>query len=146
VEAASLPVFPGSKEISVKKPNLKKSGSLVEIDYRSLVSRADLHYNKPVDKSEEGMPVGNGRMGSLVWTTPTSLKFQINRVDVFASNRATNSFPERHSDYCGGCGFVDIEFWEDVFADEHTAQHLSCYDGLVTVEGKGYKGSSAGVE
>jgi len=28
------------------------------------------------------MPVGNGRMGSLVWTTPTALRFQINRVDV----------------------------------------------------------------
>ncbi len=126
----------------MKNQNLKRSGSLVEVDYRSLVSRADLYYSKPVDRSEEGMPVGNGRMGSLVWTTPASLKFQINRVDVFASNCATNSFPERHSDYCGGCGFVDIGFadlGEDVFTDEHTSQNLSCYDGLVTVVGKGIK-------
>ncbi len=115
-------------------------GSLIEVDYKSLVSRADLHYEQPVKRSEEGLPVGNGHMGSLVWTMPTSLKLQINRVDVFASNSATNSFPERHSDYCGGCGFVDIDFVDfgaDVFTDDDTVQYLSCYDGLVTVEGDG---------
>ena len=50
------------------------------IDYRRLISRADLVYDKPVPRSEEGMPVGNGRMGSLVWTTPGELRLQINRV------------------------------------------------------------------
>ena len=79
-------------------------------------------------------------MGSLVWTTPAALRLQINRVDVFASNCATNSFPERHSDYCGGYGLVDIDFvdyGQDVFSSEQTRQHLSCYDGLVTVTGRG---------
>jgi len=55
---------------------------LISVDYRGLVSRADLDYNEPARRSEEGLPVGNGRMGSLVWTTPSQLKFQINRVDV----------------------------------------------------------------
>lgn len=49
-------------------------------DLRALISRADLDYPAPVARSEDGLPVGNGRMGSLVWTTPTALKFQINRV------------------------------------------------------------------
>ena len=35
------------------------------------------------------MPVGNGRTGSLVWTTPSALHFQINRVDVFAAHAGT---------------------------------------------------------
>jgi hypothetical protein len=87
-----------------------EDSSLMEVNFRSLVSRANLEYDTPVNRSEEGMPIGNGRMGSLVWTKPTALKLQINRVDVFPSNCATNSFPERHSDYCGGCGFVDIDF------------------------------------
>lgn len=116
------------------------AAGLLEVDYRSLVSRADLTYDRPVNRSEEGLPVGNGRMGSLLWTTPTALKFQINRVDVFASGCATNSFPERHTDYCGGCGFVDVDFvdyGDDVFPSEGIVQHLSCYDGLVTVKGKG---------
>lgn len=134
--------------------------SLIEVNFRNLVSRADIEYATPVSRSEEGLPIGNGRMGSLVWTTLTALRLQINRVDVFAADCATNSFPERHSDYCGGCGFVDIDFidyGEDVFSSEQTRQHrvagilpanrgrdaldtrqhLSCYDGLVTVEGNG---------
>ncbi|MBN1361811.1 MAG: hypothetical protein JW993_14540 [Sedimentisphaerales bacterium] len=109
------------------------------IDYREPVSRADLHYDQPVSRSEEGMPLGNGRMGSLVWTVPNALRLQINRVDVFANNCATQSFPERNSDYCGGCGFVDIEFEgydSDVFSAGQMSQHLSCYDGLVTVTGR----------
>ncbi len=116
--------------------------NLVEVNYRNLVSRADLDYDKPVSRSEEGMPVGNGRMGSLVWTTPSQLRFQINRVDVFAENCETNSFPVRDSDYGSGCGYVDIDFvdfGDDVFAGEAFGQHLSLYDGLMTVRGKGIK-------
>jgi len=115
------------------------AGGLLDVDYRNLVSRADILYEKSVARSEEGLPIGNGRMGTLVWTTPAALKMQINRVDVFASGCGTNSFPERHTDYCGGCGFVDIEFpdyGDAVFPNEDTRQHLSCTEGLVTVEGR----------
>jgi hypothetical protein len=44
--------------------------SIPDINYEELVSRASLTYDKPVNRSEEGLPIGNGRMGSLVWTTP----------------------------------------------------------------------------
>src|SRR5215467_4189748 len=102
-------------------------------DLHRLISDADLVYAKPVARSEEGMPVGNGRMGSLVWTTPQSLRFQINRADVYANNSYTNSFFERHNDYCGGCGFVEIDFGKEVFPESGFAQRLEVYDGLLTV-------------
>jgi len=108
-------------------------------DYKSHIEKADLFYDKPVSRSEEGMPVGNGRMGSLVWTTPSSLKFQINRVDIFGNNSASNNFFERNTDYCSGAGFVDIDFvtWgEDVFTVPGFKQHLSCYDGIVSTGGR----------
>jgi len=114
--------------------------TMLQADYRKLVSRADLDYEKPARRSEEGMPVGNGRMGSLVWTSPSALKFQINRVDVFAMNRSTNSFPERHTDYSSGCGYVDIDFvdfGQDVFTGPAFHQHLSVYDALMTARGQG---------
>jgi hypothetical protein len=140
---------------SIVGADAQMSHNLIDADYRSLVSRADLHYDKPVSRSEEGIPVGNGRMGSLVWTTPEAIRLQINRVDVFANNSYTTSFPARNSDYCGGCGFVDITFGGDVFTNEKTLQHrvagilpadrgrdaldtrlhLSCYDGLADVQG-----------
>lgn len=114
--------------------------SLLRLDLRSLVSAADLVYDKPVARSEEGLPVGNGRMGSLVWTTPDAIKLQINRVDLQPINGETNSFFERHSDYMGGCGFLDVELagsGEDVFPDEGTTAHLSVYDGRLAVKGRG---------
>jgi hypothetical protein len=51
-------------------------------DARALVSRADLRLDRPAARSEEGLPIGNGRAGTLVWTTPSALRFQINRVDI----------------------------------------------------------------
>src|SRR6266849_510692 len=112
--------------------------SLIRIDRRAQISRADLKYDTPVVRSEEGMPIGNGRMGSLVWTTPSSLKLQINRVDVHAMDSTTFSFARADSDY--GYGFVDLDVvgaGEDVFTPGSFAQHLSLYDALMTARGKG---------
>ena len=113
---------------------------LLDVNYRSLIERAALHYDRPAARSEEGAPIGNGRMGSLVWTNPFALRLQINRVDVYASNRASHSFFERNSDYCGGCGFVDIDFGElgeEAFPADGFSQHLSVYNALLTTKGRG---------
>lgn len=114
--------------------------TVLTVDQSSIIAQADLRYEIPVARSEEGMPIGNGRMGTLVWTSPTALKFQINRVDVFSNDSRTKSFIERHSDYCCGVGFVDIDFvdtGDDVFPATRTEQHLSTYDGLLSVTGRG---------
>ncbi len=114
---------------------------LMDIDYQKLVSQADLIYNKPVKKSEAGQPIGNGRMGSLIWTTPQALRFQINRVDIFGNNSDSDNFYQRHTDYCGGAGFLDIDFQsnEDLFTDKTFKQHLSCFDGTISTEGNKVK-------
>src|SRR5690348_11499260 len=78
-------------------------------DLRAVISPSDLVYDKPAPRSEAGIPIGTGRMGTLVWTTPSQLRMQINRVDVYASNCASDSLIERNQDYCGGCAFVDLE-------------------------------------
>lgn len=118
----------------VKENN--NGSSLLMVNYQKLISSADLNYTQPVNRSEAGQPVGNGTMGSLVWTIPSQLKMQINRVDVFGSNSASNNFYQRNTDYCGGSAFVDIDFGEEVFTASYYSQHLSCYDGLATVKGK----------
>lgn len=104
------------------------------------VARADLDYATPASRSEEGMPVGNGRMGSLVWTSPSALKFQINRVDVFAMHASSVSFPRADSDYAAGCGYVDINLASagpDVFAGRDFQQHLALAEALMTARGHG---------
>jgi hypothetical protein len=118
------------------------ASDILEVDYKNLIGRADLNYKQPADRIEGGIPVGNGRMGSLLWTVPSALKMQINRVDVFGNNNTTNSFFERHFDYCGGCGFVDVDFAvsaQEVFPNNGTTSNLNCYEGLATVNGRGVK-------
>lgn len=104
---------------------------------RERIALSDLHYGEPASRSEEGMPVGNGRMGSLVWTTPSQIRLQINRVDVYSSNSASNSFNEAHNDHCGGCAFLDIRFDGQPFAAGKVTQHLSVHDGVLTIAGDG---------
>jgi hypothetical protein len=114
-------------------------GGVMQVDYQALVSRADLNYGTPVAHGAEGIPIGNGRMGSLVWTTPEALHFQINRVDLFCMGNNSRSFPLGHTSYSSGCGFVDMnleDYGEDIFTGSTFRQHLSVYNGLTTVTGK----------
>lgn len=105
-----------------------------QIDYRQLVSRSDLRYTEPVKDSLHGLPIGNGRMGTLVWTSPNCLHLQINRVDVFPFNSySTADTNMKHRDYCGGCGFITIRFGDEVFTGQ-VNQHLSVYDAQVSVD------------
>jgi hypothetical protein len=137
--AVATPVFANHIRATAE-PTVATPSSILEVNYRRLLGRADLKYDRPAARSEEGIPIGNGRMGSLVWTAPDALRFQINRVDVYGNDSYTNSFFERHSDYCGGCGFVDIEFGdlgEEIFPAAGFAQRLSVYDGLLELSGKG---------
>ncbi|MFP5229117.1 MAG: glycosyl hydrolase family 95 catalytic domain-containing protein [Acidobacteriota bacterium] len=118
--------------------NSKARGrSQPESELGRLISASDLVYTRPVPRSEEGIPVGNGRMGSLVWTSSNQLHFQINRVDVYANNCQTNSFVEVHDDYCGGCAFLDIAFEGQPFPESGFRQHLSVYDGSLAIDGDG---------
>ena len=137
--ASSGLVFSGlTAEPQASAGNLAELPSeLTEADVRSLISQSDLVYAQPAARSEEGIPVGNGRMGSLVWTTPSQLRFQVNRADVYANNCDTNSFFERHNDYCSGCAYLDIEFAGQPFPAPGLRQHLSVYDGALAVEGDG---------
>ena len=48
--------------------NTPKFVTIPTIDYKSLISKADLNYTQPVKRTEAGQPIGNGRMGSLIWT------------------------------------------------------------------------------
>src|SRR5437868_3409497 len=120
--------------------SLHAGSALLNVDYKTLVGRADLDYTAPAARSEEGMPVGNGRMGSLVWTTPSALKFQINRCDVFGVDASSASFPRADSDYASGCGYVDINLVSvgaDVFTAPTFNQHLGLYDGIMKAKGVG---------
>ncbi len=131
----------GNDAIAQRYQHSKEAVIIPAIDYQSLISKADLIYGKPVKLSQAGQPIGNGKMGSLIWTSPQVLSLQLNRVDIFNIDSNSNTFNDNSSNYCGGAGFVDVDFQsnEAVFTDNNFNQHLSCYNGTIETSGKGIK-------
>ena len=106
------------------------------LDYRSIISRADLICCRPAETPLEGQPIGNGVMGTFVWTTPGAIRMQINRCDVFAVNKTHDGPQAGPTDYCGGCARVTVDVGGRPFqAGEAFAQRLSLYDAECTMEG-----------
>ncbi|MFD0616064.1 discoidin domain-containing protein [Paenibacillus sp. GCM10027629] len=108
--------------------------SMLNVDYDSLVSQADLYFNRQVSASYLGMPIGNGRVGGLVWTEPTKLKTQVNRVDVFGHNGASSA-TSLHGDYFGAVGNVSVDFGGTVFPSDNVPQYLSMYNATENIQG-----------
>ena len=111
---------------------------LLQADYPALVSRSDLRYDAPVEAAVAGQPLGNGVMGTLVWTTPDAVGMQINRCDVLAVDKNHAGSREDAADYCGGCGGVTVDVGGRPFrGGAHFRQHLSLYRAQCTVQGEG---------
>ncbi len=117
-----------------------RQSCLIKVDYRALVSRADLVYESPAEVSIEGTPIGNGCMGTTVWTTPRSVRFQINRNDLFSSDRNHAGSHGCPVDYRGPCARIEVDVGDVVFEKgDSFCQHLSVYDAECTVTGKGFR-------
>ncbi|MGA2258138.1 MAG: hypothetical protein ABSG53_26020, partial [Thermoguttaceae bacterium] len=121
---------------------------MISVDFKSLVSKADLDFKERLGgpNAERGLPVGNGRMGTLLWTAPeqSKLHIQVNHTDVFAfRNSSASTRRDRgdpgHQFYCNGCGFVDIDLGENVFTETAVRNHLAVYDAVAEVAGKGIR-------
>ncbi|MBN2862516.1 MAG: hypothetical protein JXN62_05100, partial [Bacteroidales bacterium] len=117
--------------------NEVSSAPIINMNYQSLVSSGDVHHTGIITTSRDGMPIGTGSMGSLVWSNNDhSLNFQINRVDVFGWNSAAAGSLDGHNDYGYGCGFVNVDLGGNPLTSS-TSQHLSLYDGKLVIRGTG---------
>lgn len=89
----------------------------------------------PIPASFQGLPIGNGVMGSMVWTLEDKVCLQINRVDIFPMNSYSTSFFKRNEDYCGAAGLVDLSFpGTTFFSDGDFKRKLDMRTGLVTLD------------
>ncbi len=122
------------------KQAAKPQRSLLAVDDRAFVSHSDIVYLSPAEAPVEGLPIGNGNMGTLVWTTPSAVKFQINRSDVYAGNKNHAGSFVGPTDYCGGCAQVAIDVGGTPFeAGEAFQQKLSLYDAECSIDGKDFR-------
>ena len=112
--------------------------SMIKMDYARFLAPIDLHFTKPTNPIE-GIPLGNGKMGSLVWVdkSGSSLQFNFGRPDVFYRGSATTTWTENsHIDGNSKVGHVDINFAGNPFINT-CIQHLHAYDGYESLEGAG---------
>ena len=112
--------------------------SMITMDYASYLAPTDLHFTKPTEPIE-GIPLGNGKMGSLVWIdqSGSSLQFNFGRPDVFYRGSATTTWTDSsHIDGNSKVGRVMINFAGSPFS-KTCIQHLHTYDGYESLEGAG---------
>lgn len=50
-----------------------------------------LHFKKSICSWDEGIPLGNGRIGSLIWGNADSLRFSIDRTDIWDTSAPRNT-------------------------------------------------------
>jgi len=102
----------------------------------------DLVYDQPAASPDAGQPIGNGRMGTMVWTAADAIHLQINRADVFAVNRDHQGRPGQRgssTDYCGGVASVVVHLGGQPFAPggKSFRQRLSLGQAECAIDGIG---------
>jgi len=53
-------------------------------------SRHDVVYRSPAGEGAEGFPLGDGRLGAILWTPPEEIRFAINKCDAWDDQRPGN--------------------------------------------------------
>src|SRR5437870_1628992 len=72
------------------------------IDWPGRLSQHDVVYLSPPEDPSLGLPIGNGDLGALLWTTDSKLVLAINKCDTWDDNKPgdfTNWSPEEEEAY-----------------------------------------------
>ncbi len=53
------------------------------VDYKNYLSKHDIVFQSPNYEGFEGLTIGNGDLGGMVWSTNTGIEMQINKIDLY---------------------------------------------------------------
>lgn len=140
--ARPLPAMASQTDADVPEPADAKGGAPVtpvfNPDYSKLVGRSDLTYTGTISSGTQGMSVANGRFGGPVWqSNSTALVMQLNHTDMFMFNDASAASQDHQNSGGGALGRIHLGFGEGAVFDDATKQHLSLYDGKLSINGTG---------
>jgi len=117
-----------------------KTTPLFNPDYSRLIGRSDLIYTGRITTGTQGMSVANGRFGGPVWQSNSStLVMQLNHTDMFMFNDASAASKDHQNSGGGAVGRIHIGFGTGTVFDATTRQHLSLYDGRLSISGTGVR-------
>jgi len=138
IAALALLFCIGSSGAPAEAAESQTRSSMIIMDYARYLAPIDLHFTKPTEPIK-GIPLGNGKMGTLVWIDGSGSKMEFNfgRPDVFYMGSATTTWSNKsHTDGNSKVGHVDIGFAGSPFS-KTCIQHLHAYDGYESVQGAG---------
>ncbi len=133
---AAVALLTGCNAHAATAAGAPTGSSMITLDYARYLAPIDLHFTKPTHPIE-GIPLGNGKMGTLVWIDGAGSKLQFNfgRPDVFYRGSATSDWGNKsHTDGNSKIGNVDIGFQGSPFASTCN-QDLHAYDGFESIQG-----------
>ena len=78
--AGALNADPGGRRRQGTAPDRQRGTASAHLTRRSHLRRSRL------SAAKKACRLATARMGTLVWTTPRQIRFQINRADVYANN------------------------------------------------------------
>lgn len=91
------------------------AGGAWNISWPQRVSQHDLVYLSPPDDPMQGLPIGNGDLGALVWVEGSRVHLAINKVDTWDDGPDANfhnwaSAEEEHQTTLRGCARLTLDF------------------------------------
>lgn len=113
--------------------HIDKEGKLL-CDVSQYVRRHNIVYNTPVKKPCDGLPLGNGIMGGLVWHTDRELCMRIGRTDCFDFGLPKGNFSawahewEEKTTTLTNCGLLKISDGTPAFAWEYLDEYNMTLD------------------
>ena len=82
------------------------TGCPVRVDMPAYLSKHDIVYQTPSYEGYEGLPLGNGNMGGMLWCTERGVHFQINKTDTWDGTQ---------SRILRSCASIELDFGAPCF-------------------------------
>lgn len=97
------------------------SAGQLSVDYSGYLSKHDVVYTTPVGAPSDGITVGNGRVGAMIWNT-NGLTMQVTNVDASPQTQLSSGWLNLYTNPGMDTDYTNFE------------QRLVLYDGLVTTK------------
>jgi alpha-L-fucosidase 2 len=118
--AAALGASAGMASAMAQEASRGDPGAGFPVDTAAYLSRHEVVYLSPPTEGWEGLPIGNGDLSAMIWTTENALRLQINKADIW--DQADAEAPK----LLRSCGRLTIDFatpcFEWLYLDDFEAR------------------------
>jgi len=117
------------------------NGTNVSVDHASYLAQHDIVYQTPPRLGEQGMPIGDGDVGAMVWCPPDEIRLQINKSDLWWENPYARVGRPEDWKLLSACSLAIRTDPSPLHAPRHFEQRLSLFHALVTLEADAREGA-----